>query len=112
MSHAIYHIVLIGSCQDRDGCDRGHNYFCNRFGSRISAFCRFEGPQQKRHGGFAPACEGGDQTGSGAVRILGNVTRGFMYAGASRIVASLRKVDDFATGELMKLSEAYATSCA
>jgi CHAT domain-containing protein len=30
------------------------------------------------------------------------LTRGFMYAGASRVVASLWKVDDLATAELMK----------
>lgn len=33
---------------------------------------------------------------------LVGLTRGFMYAGASRVVASLWKVDDRATGELMK----------
>jgi CHAT domain-containing protein/tetratricopeptide (TPR) repeat protein len=33
---------------------------------------------------------------------LMGVTRGFMYAGASRVVASLWKVDDAATAELMK----------
>jgi len=31
------------------------------------------------------------------------LTRGFMYAGASRVIASLWKVDDEATGELMKI---------
>jgi len=31
------------------------------------------------------------------------LTRGFMYAGAPRVVASLWKVDDEATAELMKL---------
>jgi CHAT domain-containing protein/Tfp pilus assembly protein PilF len=31
------------------------------------------------------------------------LTRGFMYAGAPRVIASLWKVDDEATGELMKL---------
>ena len=30
------------------------------------------------------------------------LTRGFMYAGAARVVASLWKVDDMATSELMK----------
>ena len=30
------------------------------------------------------------------------LTRGFMYAGAPRVVASLWKVDDVATSELMK----------
>jgi CHAT domain-containing protein len=30
------------------------------------------------------------------------LTRGFMYAGAARVVASLWKVDDEATAELMK----------
>ena len=30
------------------------------------------------------------------------LTRGFMYAGAARVVASLWKVDDAATAELMK----------
>jgi len=34
---------------------------------------------------------------------LVGLTRGFMYAGAPRVVASLRKVDDKATSELMKL---------
>jgi CHAT domain-containing protein len=33
--------------------------------------------------------------------LLG-LTRGFMYAGAPRVVASLWEVDDKATGELMK----------
>jgi CHAT domain-containing protein len=36
-------------------------------------------------------------TGEGLVGL----TRGFMYAGASRVVASLWKVDDVATSELM-----------
>ncbi|MBC8096171.1 MAG: CHAT domain-containing protein, partial [Akkermansiaceae bacterium] len=31
------------------------------------------------------------------------LTRGFMYAGAQRVVASLWKVDDEATAELMKI---------
>ena len=46
------------------------------------------------------ACEtalGKDIQGEGLVGI----TRGFMYAGASRVVASLWKVDDAATAELM-----------
>jgi CHAT domain-containing protein len=46
------------------------------------------------------------QTGRGKeVRGEGliGLTRGFMYAGASRVVASLWKVDDEATAELMKL---------
>lgn len=34
---------------------------------------------------------------------LVGLTRGFMYAGAPRVIASLWKVDDEATGELMKL---------
>lgn len=34
---------------------------------------------------------------------LVGLTRGFMYAGSSRVVASLWKVDDVATAELMKL---------
>ena len=34
---------------------------------------------------------------------LVGLTRGFMYAGAPRVVASLWKVDDLATAELMKL---------
>lgn len=42
---------------------------------------------------------GKDVRGEGLVGL----TRGFMYAGASRVVASLWKVDDEATAELMKL---------
>ena len=38
-------------------------------------------------------------TGEGLVGVV----RGFMYAGAKRVVASLWKVDDEATGELMRL---------
>ena len=34
---------------------------------------------------------------------LVGLTRGFMYAGSPRVVASLWKVDDVATAELMKL---------
>jgi CHAT domain-containing protein len=41
---------------------------------------------------------GQDVRGEGLVGL----TRGFMYAGASRVVASLWKVDDAATAELMK----------
>jgi CHAT domain-containing protein len=47
------------------------------------------------------ACETGlgkDIHGEG----LEGLTRGFMYAGASRVVASLWKVDDAATAELMQ----------
>jgi CHAT domain-containing protein len=33
---------------------------------------------------------------------LVGIVRGFMYAGARRVVASLWKVDDDATGEMMK----------
>ena len=33
---------------------------------------------------------------------LVGLTRGFMYAGAQRVVASLWQVDDLATAELMK----------
>jgi CHAT domain-containing protein len=47
------------------------------------------------------ACETGlgkDIKGEGLVGL----TRGFMYAGTSRVVASLWKVDDVATAELMK----------
>jgi CHAT domain-containing protein len=46
------------------------------------------------------ACETGlgkEISGEGLVGL----TRGFMYAGASRVVASLWKVDDVATSELM-----------
>jgi CHAT domain-containing protein len=48
------------------------------------------------------ACEtalGRDVQGEGLVGL----TRGFMYAGASSVVATLWKVDDAATAELMKL---------
>ena len=41
---------------------------------------------------------GGQVNGEGLVGIV----RGFMYAGAKRVVASLWKVDDEATGELMR----------
>jgi CHAT domain-containing protein len=42
------------------------------------------------------------QTGLGkSVRVVG-LTRGFMYAGAKRVVASLWSVQDQATAELMK----------
>ena len=41
---------------------------------------------------------GKDVKGEGLVGIV----RGFMYAGAPRVVASLWKVDDDATAELMK----------
>jgi len=47
------------------------------------------------------ACETGlgkEVDGEGLVGL----TRGFMYAGASRVVASLWKVDDAATAELME----------
>jgi CHAT domain-containing protein/tetratricopeptide (TPR) repeat protein len=48
------------------------------------------------------ACESGlgkEIKGEGLIGL----TRGFMYAGAPRVVASLWNVDDFATSELMKL---------
>lgn len=38
----------------------------------------------------------------GEASALIGLTRGFMYAGARRVVASLWKVDDRATSELMK----------
>jgi CHAT domain-containing protein len=40
--------------------------------------------------------------GSGGAQNLVGLTTGFMYAGASRVVASLWSVDDRATAELMK----------
>jgi CHAT domain-containing protein len=42
---------------------------------------------------------GKDVKGEGLIGL----TRGFMYAGAQRVIASLWKVDDEATGELMKI---------
>src|SRR6185503_1848503 len=48
------------------------------------------------------ACQTGlgkDVKGEGLVGL----TRGFMYAGAARVMASLWQVDDLATAELMKL---------
>ena len=41
---------------------------------------------------------GKDIQGEGIIGL----TRGFMYAGASRVVASLWEVDDFTTAELMR----------
>ena len=46
------------------------------------------------------ACETGLGKQIGGEGLVG-LTRGFMYAGASRVVASLWKVDDVATAELM-----------
>jgi CHAT domain-containing protein len=48
------------------------------------------------------ACEtavGKDIRGEGLIAL----TRGFMYAGAARVMASLWKVDDAATAEMMKI---------
>ena len=48
------------------------------------------------------ACQtalGKDVRGEGLIGL----TRGFMYAGSPRVVASLWKVDDLATAELMKI---------
>ena len=46
------------------------------------------------------ACETGLGKESGGEGLVG-LTRGFMYAGASRVMASLWKIDDRATAELM-----------
>ena len=77
----------------------------NREGQPIDGFLRLQDIYQLR----APvqmvvlsACEtalGRDVEGEGLI----GVTRGFMYAGASSVVASLWKVDDAATAELMRL---------
>jgi CHAT domain-containing protein/tetratricopeptide (TPR) repeat protein len=76
-----------------------------REGQQIDGFLRLQDIYELR----APvelvvlsACEtalGRDVQGEGLV----GVTRGFMYAGASSVVASLWKVDDAATSELMKV---------
>jgi CHAT domain-containing protein len=47
------------------------------------------------------ACETALGKKIGGEGLLG-LTRGFMYAGAQRVIASLWKVDDVATAELMK----------
>jgi CHAT domain-containing protein len=77
----------------------------NREGQQLDGFLRLQDIYELR----APvelvvlsACEtalGRDVQGEGLV----GVTRGFMYAGASSVLASLWKVDDAATAELMKL---------
>ena len=77
----------------------------DREGQPIDGFLRLQDIYQLR----APvqmvvlsACEtalGKDVEGEGLI----GVTRGFMYAGASSVVASLWKVDDAATAELMRL---------
>jgi CHAT domain-containing protein/tetratricopeptide (TPR) repeat protein len=77
----------------------------NREGQRIDGFVGLQEIYSLR----APvrmvvlsACQtalGKDVRGEGLVGL----TRGFMYAGASSVVASLWKVDDAATAELMKL---------
>ena len=77
----------------------------NREGQQINGFLRLQDIYELK----APvelvvlsACEtalGRDVQGEGLV----GVTRGFMYAGASSVLATLWKVDDAATAELMKL---------
>jgi CHAT domain-containing protein/predicted negative regulator of RcsB-dependent stress response len=77
----------------------------NSDGQQIDGFLRLQDIYELR----APvelvvlsACEtalGRDVQGEGLV----GVTRGFMYAGASSVIASLWKVDDAATAELMKI---------
>jgi CHAT domain-containing protein len=77
----------------------------NREGQQIDGFVGLQEIYELRapvHMVVLSACQtalGKDVRGEGLVGL----TRGFMYAGASSVVASLWKVDDAATAELMRI---------